>query len=74
MTGFSNSRKAELASIAIESGFRVVTGVTKNLEFLCVGEEPGPNKVKKAKEQNVPIITEQQFLKIVETGELPDEC
>ncbi len=72
ITGFSNSRKAELKAIASTAGFRVVTGVTKNLEFLCVGEDPGPSKLQKAQEQNVQIITEQQMLMLLETGELPD--
>jgi NAD-dependent DNA ligase len=73
ITGFSSSRKAELKEAPSSAGFRVVTGVTKNLEFLCVGENPGPSKLKKAQEQGVQIITEQQMLMLLDTGELPDE-
>lgn len=73
ITGFGNSRKAELKEAATSAGFRVVTDVTRNLEFLCVGEYPGPGKLQKAQEQNVQIITEQQMLMLLETGELPND-
>ena len=46
-TGFGASRKAELQGIAKGCGFKCVTDVTKNLRFLCTGEDPGPVKLKK---------------------------
>lgn len=73
ITGFSNTRKAELKDAASAAGFRVVTRVTKNLEFLCIGDDPGPSKLQQAQDQNVQIITEQQLLMLLETGVLPDD-
>lgn len=61
-TGFGASRKAELQAIAKERGFKCVTDVTKAITFLCAGENAGPSKIKKASEQGVPIISEEEFL------------
>lgn len=60
-TGFG-SRKAELKAIAENNGFKCVTKVTKNIRFLCTGEDPGPAKLKEARERGVPIISEGEFL------------
>ena len=61
-TGFHAFRKAELQAIAKDRGFSCVTRVTKNLSFLCTGEDPGPTKLKEASEHGVPIISEEEFL------------
>jgi BRCT domain type II-containing protein len=61
-TGFGASRKAELQGVAKERGFRCVTRVTKDLAFLCAGENAGPTKIKEAAIQGVPIISEEEFM------------
>lgn len=61
-TGFGASRKTELKEIATDRGFKCVTDVTRSLAFLCAGENAGPNKIKKASQQGVPIISEEEFL------------
>jgi NAD-dependent DNA ligase len=61
-TGFKASRKAELQAIAKDNDFRCVTRVTKNLAFLCSGDDPGSTKIKEATKQGVPIISEEQFI------------
>ncbi len=71
-TGFSAPVKKELQEKAIQAHLQIVTSVTKNLRYLCAGDNAGPSKMKEAREKEVIIITEQQFMKIVETGELPD--
>jgi NAD-dependent DNA ligase len=62
-TGFGPSRKAELQKIAKDRGFKCVTSVTKNLSFLCVGDNPGPAKLREATDQGVAIISEEEFFK-----------
>jgi len=42
--------------------------VTRETNYLIIGEEPGKTKIKKAQKYNIPIITEDQFNKII-TGE-----
>lgn len=47
-TGFDASRKAELQAVAKDNGFKCVTRVTKDLAYLCSGDDPGPTKIKEA--------------------------
>ena len=62
-TGFGPSRKAELQKIAEDRGSKCVTRVTKNLSFLCIGEDPGPTKLREATDKSIPIISEEEFLR-----------
>ena len=70
-TGFTAAEKAELTNLAQESDLEVVGSVTKHLAFLCAGENAGPAKLAKATEQGVYVLTKEQFLNLLETGELP---
>lgn len=72
-TGFRPDEKERLWDIADNADMRVVQSVTKKLKFLCVGEDPGPVKLEKAKAQKVIIISEQQFLNMLKTGEIPND-
>ena len=60
----------ELIAIAVQHDFHGAKSITKDLSFLCIGENPGSSKVKKAKEQGVEIISKDSFLGIIETGEI----
>ena len=71
-TGFSAQEKAELTTLAEESHLDVVTSVTKELAFLCTGENAGPAKLEKAKEQGVHIFSRGQFEHLLETGDIKD--
>ena len=71
-TGFRPKETEKLWEIADNAGMKIVKSVTKKLSFLCTGENPGPSKLKKAKNQNVVIMNEQQFLKMLKTGEIPN--
>jgi len=70
-TGFGVSKKQELTNLANNNNFRVVSSVTKKLDFLCGGENAGPKKVEKAESQGVQFLNEAQFIQLVETGEVP---
>ena len=50
-TGFSAADKTELAALAQAANLETVGSVTKNLAFLCAGENAGPAKLEKAREQ-----------------------
>jgi NAD-dependent DNA ligase len=60
-TGFSPSEKQVLCELAHKKGLKVVKSVTKNLSFLCAGENAGPSKCKKAQEKGVKIITRDEL-------------
>jgi len=72
-TGLGTTQKKELAALANQSGFRIVASVTKGLDYLIGGENAGPKKIEKAEAQGVQYLTKEQFLDLVETGELPSE-
>lgn len=66
-TGFEPWDKERLKELAERMDFRVVTGVTKKLKYLCWGEAPGPVKLAKAKDQGVEMISAAEFLSMAET-------
>ena len=72
-TGFGVSKKKELVHIAENSNMKVVSSVTKKLDFLCGGGNSGPKKIEKAESQGVQFLTESQFINLIETGETPKE-
>jgi DNA ligase (NAD+) len=44
----------------------LVSGVSKKLDYLIVGEGAGPSKLKKAEDLGVKMINEQEFLGLLE--------
>ena len=70
-TGFDIKKRQELVDVADNNNLKVVSSVTKKLDFLCVGENAGPKKIEKARVQGVPFLNEEQFIKFIKTGEIP---
>lgn len=70
-TGFGASERAELEQKAESSGLKVMKTPGKTLTFLCYGSNAGPVKVTKAQEAGAFIIDSEQFLHLIQTGELP---
>jgi len=73
-TGFSVVEKEELSQLAGNASLTVVGTVTKNLAFLCCGENAGPAKLQSAREKGCLVLTKDQFILLLETGELPSEA
>ena len=71
-TGFAKARRAQLEEAANESGMRVCKTVTVGLSFVCGGPTAGPTKLRNAQAKGVPVLDEADFLKLLETGELPE--
>lgn len=70
-TGFGKSEKQELTHLADSKNFNVVSSVTQKLDFLCCGENAGPKKLEKAEKQGVQVLNKEQFVRLLETGEVP---
>lgn len=70
-TGFAAAQRAELELQAEQSGLKVMKTAGKSLTFLCYGDNAGPTKVIKAQEAGAFIIDSEQFLHLIQTGELP---
>ncbi len=71
-TGFSSKRKKELIDLAKNSGFVVRSSATTYLDFLICGSNAGPSKIEKAKSIGAIVMTEDEFIHILDTGELPE--
>ena len=48
-----------------ENGGKVLSGVSAATSFLIAGDKMGPEKRKKAEKLNVPIISEDEFIKMI---------
>ena len=57
----SRDRAKELAK---KNGFKISSSVSKNLDYLIFGEKAG-TKLKKAKEMGIKILSEQDFLNLI---------
>lgn len=71
MTGMSKNSKDELKLLANKHNFKIVSSITKSLDFLICGENAGPTKLEKANQQEVQILNEDEFRIMLITGELP---
>lgn len=49
-------------------GGKIVSGVTKKLNYMVIGEEPGPAKLAKAQEYGVTMLTEDDLLDMIRGG------
>src|SRR5208283_6207537 len=61
-TGFRPEDRERLEKLAVQAGYRVLTGVSARLNVLVTGEAPGPSKLEKARQQGVTILSEAEFL------------
>ena len=65
-TGSLKKIKRKIAKEHIEKhGARISNSISKNTDYLILGVSPG-SKLKKAKEFKIPILNENDFLKIIE--------
>jgi DNA ligase (NAD+) len=62
-TGKSSRFKGDEVEEYLKSNGFTITGVSKSLNYLIIGEKPGSSKVKKAEESGVEIISENEFYK-----------
>lgn len=70
-TGFKHDEKLKLELLAEKNGFKVRTAVSKNLDFLVCGVNAGPSKIAQALERGIPYFSEDEFMVMLETGEIP---
>lgn len=63
---FVNFSREELELTIKKNGGKLVSGVSKKLDYLIVGEGAGPSKTEKAEKLGVKMITEIDFLKLIE--------
>jgi DNA ligase (NAD+) len=72
VTGTLDRWSREEAEAVIKArGGKAPGSVSKKTTAVVVGAEPGTAKLTKARELGVPILDEEQFAHLVETGEVP---
>jgi DNA ligase (NAD+) len=60
-----NFKRDEIMDFVQAHGGQYLSSVSKNLDFIIEGEEMGPSKKEKAQKLGVPLISEEEFLKMV---------
>jgi len=63
---FKRWSRDELKELIERNGGKNTSSVSKKTSYLLAGEDPGPEKIKKAKELSVKIIDEDTFAKMIE--------
>lgn len=61
VSGSFSIGRDDLKKLIEINGGRNIAGVSKNLNYLIAGDKMGPEKLKKATELNIAIISEQEF-------------
>ena len=49
-----------------QNGGKNVSSISKNTNYLLAGNNIGPSKLEKAKKLNIPIISEDEFLRMID--------
>ncbi len=61
----SNISRAEAKSLTEENSGKILSNVSKKLDYLVIGEKPTSKKVKQAKELNIKIISQTEWKKLL---------
>ena len=58
--------RAEAKSLIEKNSGKILSNVNKKLDYLIIGEKPTTKKVLKAKELNIKVISQAEFLKLLD--------
>ena len=67
VTGTFKSSREELKDKILNLGGTVSSSISKNVDLIISGENPGPIKIEKANELGLKIISEKDFYKMIQT-------
>ncbi len=62
---FKNYSRAELINLIEMNGGEITSSVSSNISFILGGDKMGPSKKDKAKDLNIPVITEGDFTNLI---------
>lgn len=66
ISGVFSRHRDEIKKLVEQHGGKNTSGVTKKTDYLLAGEKPGPDKVKKAEQFNIPLLSEDAFFEMIE--------
>jgi len=61
-----NMSRAEAKSIIEQNSGKIISNVNKKLDYLIIGEKPTTKKINLAKEFNIKILTQKEWLKMLD--------
>lgn len=61
--------RTQAVQLVINAGGRVADSVSKETDYLVIGEKPGGNKTSRAKELGITILTEDEFVALAKPTE-----
>ncbi|MES2418003.1 MAG: NAD-dependent DNA ligase LigA [Bacteroidota bacterium] len=63
---FEKHGREELKTIIEQNGGKIISGISAKLDFLVAGDNMGPAKLEKANKLNIPLISEDELLAMIE--------
>ncbi len=63
---FEKYSREELKDIIESNGGKILSGISAKLNYLVAGENMGPSKLEKATKLKIPIISDEELLKMIE--------
>ncbi|MBO4774000.1 MAG: hypothetical protein J5516_04420, partial [Bacteroidales bacterium] len=61
-------RRKELERMVEEYGGQLLSSVSARTDYVVAGENMGPAKLEKARQLGVPILSEAEFVAMLESG------
>jgi len=65
-TGKMSSSRDEMKKNAKSMGIKVLSSVNQSTDYLVIGENVGPKKLQFAIDNNIPILKEDEYLKLID--------
>lgn len=65
---FEKFSREELKEKIEKNGGKMLSSISAKLNYLVAGENMGPSKLQKAQSLNIPIITDEELLKMIESS------
>lgn len=62
---FADISREELAELVVAHGGKMVTSISSKLSYLIAGDKMGPSKLAKAEKLQIPIISDQDILNMI---------
>jgi DNA ligase (NAD+) len=63
---FEQYSRDDLKKMIEQNGGKNVSSISKNTNFLLAGNNIGPSKLENAKKLQIPLLTEDEFLKLID--------
>jgi len=63
---FEKNSRDDLKKMIEQNGGKNVSSISKNTSYLLAGNNIGPSKLEKAEKLNIPIISEDEFLRMID--------